>query len=111
MAHAAADGVPRARGPPPYVHTSAHPPHTHSQQPPPGRRPPTLQPTLPQQAAQLEARVFEEVGPALFFSDDFEVLQQLGRISVMRVSGGRGVRTAHWVARGPGRNRVYPCAV
>lgn len=40
--------------------------------------------TLGFQAAQLEARVFEEVGPALFFSDDFEVLQQLGRISVMR---------------------------
>ncbi|KXZ53470.1 hypothetical protein GPECTOR_7g920 [Gonium pectorale] len=40
------------------------------------------------QALQLEERVFKEIGPGFFDSDDFEVLQQLGRISVMRSDGG-----------------------
>ncbi|PNW85813.1 hypothetical protein CHLRE_03g204300v5 [Chlamydomonas reinhardtii] len=39
------------------------------------------------QAQQLETRVFTEIGPGFFDSDDFEVLQQLGRISVMRDTG------------------------
>ncbi|GFR40873.1 hypothetical protein Agub_g1524, partial [Astrephomene gubernaculifera] len=40
------------------------------------------------QSLQLEERVFREIGPGFFDSDDFEVLQQLGRISVMRDTGG-----------------------
>ncbi|GIL74994.1 hypothetical protein Vretimale_2595 [Volvox reticuliferus] len=39
------------------------------------------------QSLQLEERVFREIGPAFFESTDFEVLQMLGRISVMRDTG------------------------
>ena len=52
----------------------------------PAHTPPS--PSPHQQAQQLETRVFTEIGPGFFDSDDFEVLQQLGRISVMRVRGG-----------------------
>ncbi|EFJ48626.1 hypothetical protein VOLCADRAFT_104683 [Volvox carteri f. nagariensis] len=40
------------------------------------------------QSQQLEERVFREIGPGFFDSADFEVLQLLGRISVMRDIGG-----------------------
>ncbi|KAG2494844.1 hypothetical protein HYH03_007084 [Edaphochlamys debaryana] len=40
------------------------------------------------QAYQLEERVFKEIGPSFLDSVDFEVVQQLGRISVMRDTGG-----------------------
>ncbi|EFJ39202.1 hypothetical protein VOLCADRAFT_108731 [Volvox carteri f. nagariensis] len=36
------------------------------------------------QSQQLEERVLREIGPGFFDSADFEVLQLLGRISVMR---------------------------
>lgn len=35
--------------------------------------------------AQLEAQVFKEIGQGGFDSDDFEIAQQLGRISVQQV--------------------------
>ncbi|GLC37103.1 hypothetical protein PLESTB_001391400 [Pleodorina starrii] len=40
------------------------------------------------QSWQLEECVFREIGPGFFDSSDFEVLQMLGRISVMRDTGG-----------------------
>ncbi|EFJ42413.1 hypothetical protein VOLCADRAFT_107267 [Volvox carteri f. nagariensis] len=40
------------------------------------------------QSQQLEERVLREIGPGFFDSADFEVLQLLGRISVMRDIGG-----------------------
>lgn len=38
-----------------------------------------------QSMAQLEAKVFQEIGQGGFDSDDFEIMQQLGKISVQQV--------------------------
>ena len=55
------------------------------------------------QTTELEKRVFAEVGTGGFSSEEFDILQQLGRISVHQVCGG-GEGGAHLLGQISVRN-------